>query len=151
MRFKSSIWRLQPAQSPRRPPLGIGRSGWSRTIARAIAGRQSFGLPEHELDRVASIRVAAFVVPLGYSTGFSRCFRPEMQGDAGTSPFVFRPVSEPVAVRCAFGLCGPYTAGASRHLEPLRQIEDSPARHQSNVATRLAVGLGKERLKTCHL
>jgi len=36
--------------------------------------------PEHDLDTVASIRVAAFVASLGYPTGFSRCFRPEMHG-----------------------------------------------------------------------
>jgi len=62
--------------------LVIGRSGWPR----AIAGRQSFGLPN-----TISIKLPRYGLRrLWYPTGFSRCFQPGMQVDAGTSPFVFQ-------------------------------------------------------------
>ena len=95
-----------------RPPSGIGRRGWPR----AIAGRQSFGLSK------ISIRVAAFVASLGYPTGFSRCFRPGMQGDAATSPFVLQRVSEPVGVRAAQPSGAPVARLVQKHRSEPRRV-----------------------------
>ena len=108
------------------PGIDLGQAppilGDRDRIEAAIAGRQSFGLPEHDFDTVASIWVAAFVASLGYPTGFSRCFRPGMQGDAATSPFVLQRVSEPVGVRAAQPSGAPVARLVQKHRSEPRRV-----------------------------